>query len=157
MRPETDLRNFLAGRVCLLGFGNRLWGDDGAGSLLAEELEDCPGVFAIDGGMVPENHLERVAACEPGTVLLLDAGDFGGKPGDWRLLQPGESLLAGMSTHAGSPNMLARYLEVRTNAKVGLLLIQPGGMEYGEGLSDEVANVGAALAAIFKVYADRIQ
>ena len=35
---ERALSEFLLGRVCVLGFGNRLWRDEGFGSILAEAL-----------------------------------------------------------------------------------------------------------------------
>jgi hydrogenase maturation protease len=87
---ESDLKSILKGRVTTLGFGNRLWGDDGAGSVLAERLKAAnPDAPIFDGGMVPENYLEKVAATYPDTILLIDAADFGGQPGllestDWR-------------------------------------------------------------------------
>jgi len=151
MPPEDTLLNFLRGRICLLGFGNRMWRDDGAGSLLAEALENSSTVDAVDGGMVPENHLESVARKKPDTILLVDAADFGGLPGEWRLLEPGDTALTGVSTHAGSPHMLASYLEARTGAPVGMLAIQPGTSREGEGLSEEVAASVEALRALLSV------
>jgi hydrogenase maturation protease len=137
---ETRLQSFVKGRLCLLGFGNRMWRDDGVGSLLAARLENCPGLDSVDGGMTPENHLEKVAGKEPGTVLLADAADFGGAPGETRLFEAGEIALAGLSTHAGSPRMLAAYLEARTGAPVALLAIQPGDVSQGSELSSEVSG-----------------
>lgn len=116
-----------------------MWRDDGAGSQIAEALQDCPGLHAIDGGMVPENHFEKVVQTRPDTILMIDAGDFGGEPGELRLLQPDEVALSGLSTHAGSANMLAQYLNARCGAKVGLLAIQPGDVSEGEQLSPAVA------------------
>ena len=141
MKPEFEdaLSSFLAGRVCLLGIGNRLWRDDGVGSLTVEALQDRPEFCAVDGGMVPENYLETVASRHPDTVLIVDAADFNGRPGELRLLQPGEIASCGLSTHAGSPALLAEYLQARTGAGVGLLAIQPGNTSEGNELSPEVA------------------
>jgi hydrogenase 3 maturation protease len=125
--------------VAVLGFGNRLWRDDGAGSVLAERLADSqPAASVFDGGMVPENHLERIAKATPDTVLLVDAADFGGQPGDVRCFTGDELALVGLSTHAGSPRMLAAYLEARTGAAVTLLAIQPGDVSSGHELSGPV-------------------
>jgi len=135
--------------LCILGFGNRLWGDDGAGSHLAEALRDCPGVDAIDGGFVPENHLEAVVRTKPDTILLVDAAEFGGEPGEIRLLQPDDVVLSGISTHAGSPQMLAKYLEARSGAKVFLLAIQPGDTSEGQGMSQQVASTVDELMEFF--------
>jgi len=135
----SSLSTFLKGRVCILGFGNRLWRDDGVGSFLAEALQACPGLDAVDGGFVPENHLEIVAARNPDSILMIDATDFGGEPGEVRLLQPGDAALTGISTHAGSPQMLGKYLEARTGARVALLAIQPKDTSEGNELSPEVS------------------
>ena len=133
------LTPFLQGRVCVLGFGNRMWRDDGVGSCIAEALQDSPNLDSVDGGFVPENYLEVVASKNPDTILMIDAADFGGEPGEVRLLQPGDVALAGISTHAGSPQMLGKYLEARTGARVALLAIQPKDTSEGNELSPEVS------------------
>jgi hydrogenase maturation protease len=134
----AQLRDFIDGRVCLLGIGNRYWHDDGVGSLLAEALESCQGFDVIDAGFIPENHLETVARKNPKTILMADATDFGGKPGQVRLLYPDKVAYSGLSTHAGSLRMLAEYLKARTQASIALLAIQPADTSAGEGLSEEV-------------------
>ena len=94
------LNDLLAGRVCVLGIGNRLWRDDGVGSLVAEALQDRPELDAVDGGMVPENYLERVLGGRPETVLIVDAVDFDGRPGELRLLAPTQIAACVDSPHA---------------------------------------------------------
>ncbi len=145
---QYKLSEFFKGRVGILGFGNRLWRDDGAGSVIAEALSACPDFDAVDGGFVPENYLEKVIENNPETVLLIDAADFDGQPGEVRLLQPDELMPGGLSTHAGSPQMLARYFEARCGARVGLLAIQPGDVSEGDELSPEVA---AAVSHLVKM------
>ena len=146
---KPTLSYFLQGQISLLGFGNRMWGDDGVGSWLAQALEENTAVHAVDGGMVPENHLEKIVLHNPEAILLVDAGDFGGEAGEWRLLEPDDVLLAGVSTHAGSPQLLAKYLEARTGARVGMLVIQPGDVSEGEGLSPEVSATMNQLLELF--------
>ena len=133
------MNSLLQGRVCILGFGNRLWRDDGVGSCIAEALQNCPNLDSIDGGFVPENHLEIVARKNPDTILMIDAADFGGTPGETCLLQSGDVAVSGVSTHAGSPQMLGKYLEARTGARVALLAIQPKDTSQGNQLSPEVS------------------
>ena len=126
-------------RTAVLGFGNRLWRDDGAGSVVAERLAAAqPGAAVFDGGMVPENYLEKVANTHPATVLLVDAADFGGAPGEVRSFRGDELAQAGFSTHAGSPRMLATYLEARCGAEVTMLAIQPVDVRAGDVLSPQV-------------------
>lgn len=143
-----QLRDFIDGRVCLLGIGNRYWHDDGVGSYLAEALESCQGFDVIDAGFIPENHLETVASKNPKTILMVDATDFGGNPGQVRLLYPDKVAYSGLSTHAGSLRMLAEYLKARTQAPIALLAIQPADTSTGEGLSEEVARTLKSLLEI---------
>jgi len=144
-------KRLLKGRTAILGFGNRLWRDDGVGSVLAERLKALhPDAPVFDGGMVPENYLEKVAATEPDSILLIDAADFGGEPGECREFIGEELALTGLSTHAGSPQMLAAYLEARTGAEVKMLAIQPGDVGEGTQLSPRVELAVCALLENFE-------
>jgi len=137
---QHQLAAFIDGHVCLLGIGNRYWHDDGVGSYIAEALASCPGFDVIDAGFIPENHLEIVAGKRPDTILMVDATDFGGTPGQARLLYPDKVAYSGISTHAGSLQMLAEYLYARTKARIGLVAIQPADSSAGEGLSPVVSS-----------------
>jgi hydrogenase 3 maturation protease len=144
-RFTGELTRFLRGRTCLLGIGSRWWHDDGAGSHVAKTLSARDELDAIDAGFVPENFLETVARKQPDSILLVDTTDFGGTPGEVRLLSPDCVATAGLSTHAGSLRMLARYLQARCGAPVAIVAIQPGNTHAGEGFTPEVADAVAAL------------
>ncbi len=140
------LEGHLAGRVCVVGIGNRLAGDDGAGSAVAEKLaERAPG-YVIDAGIAPENHLEPIVRGEPDTILLVDAVEFGGEPGSVRLFDPRALRAGGLSTHATSLGIVTEYLAARCAARIVLLGIQPGRLRLGTALSDEVASSVGAVA-----------
>jgi len=100
--------------------------------------------------MVPENHLEAVVRTRPDTILMVDATDFDGTPGELRLLQGQEVAMCGVSTHAGSPKMLALYLAARTGARIALLAIQPADSGEGSELSDTVQTAVNYLTKILK-------
>lgn len=148
---EDQLTNFIDGHVCLLGIGNRFWRDDGVGSCIAEAMGSCQEFDVVDAGFIPENFLETVAGKNPDTILMVDATDFGGAPGQTRLLYPDKVAYSGLSTHAGSLRMLAEYLHARTQARIGLLAIQPADTSAGEGLSPVVSNTFRALLEILPV------
>ncbi len=135
---SSELEGVLAGRVCVLGVGNRDRRDDGAGSLVAERLAGGTTAPTFDAGAVPENYLEKVARLRPDTILIVDAADFGGAPGEARVLDPNTVAPAGLSTHALSLGMTAQFLEARTGARLVLLAIQPTDIGPGRGLSDAV-------------------
>ena len=135
-----QLNSFVGSHVCVVGIGNRHWHDDGIGSYIAEALDDRPDMDVIDAGFIPENHLEEVATRHPDSILMVDATDFGGEPGQARLIYPEKVSYSGVSTHAGSLRMLAEYMHQRTHAPVALLAIQPEDTSAGESLSPAVAE-----------------
>lgn len=137
---SSQLKRTFGGRVCVLGVGNRYRRDDGAGSLVAEYLVGRTDARSIDAGEVPENYLEQVAQSHPDTVLILDAFDFGGAPGDLRILDPDRVGASGLSTHALSLRMTAEYLSIRTRARLVFLAIQPADIGFGTELSENVSR-----------------
>lgn len=137
---SAQLKRTFDGRVCVLGVGNRYRRDDGAGSLVAEHLVGRTDARSIDAGEVPENYLEQVARSHPDTILILDAFDFGGAPGDLRILDPELVGSSGLSTHALSLRMTADFLRARTQARLALLAIQPADIGLGTELSQEVSR-----------------
>jgi hydrogenase 3 maturation protease len=134
------LAEHLVGRVCVVGIGNRLAGDDGAGSAVAERLAGRVEGRVIDAGIAPENHLEPALRDEPDTILLIDAVDFGEEPGSVRVLDAGTLATGGISTHATSLGMIHDYLRARSPARAVLVGIQPGELRLGAALSDRVAR-----------------
>ena len=137
---SSRLKRVLGGRVVVLGVGNRCRRDDGAGSLLAEQLDGQTGLKAIDAGAVPENYLERVARLQPDTILIIDAADFGGVPGDLRILEPELVGPSGVSSHVLSLQTIADFLKARTRARLAVLAIQPADIGLGTELSEEVSR-----------------
>lgn len=137
---QDQLARFINGRVCLLGIGNRHHHDDAIGSYLAEALEHRPDYDVIDAGMIPEDYVETTAHKHPDTILMVDATDFGGEPGEVRLLYPEQVADSGVSTHAGSLRMLAEYMHARTHARIALLAVQPADISDGKGLSPPVSK-----------------
>lgn len=120
-------------KFVVLGVGNRMRGDDGAGSLLAEMIG------GIDGGETPENYIWRVKDEKPDVVLIVDAIDMGVKPGKIAFLNP-EKLerWRAISTHRIPLSLLAKVIKEETGADVLIIGIQPKSIRFGEGLSSEV-------------------
>lgn len=89
-------------RILIVGVGNVLHGDDGFGVELAWRLakqELPPGVKVMEtgiGGMSVVQELMRGYDA----VLLLDAHQYGGQPGELRLLQPVLPDLSALDAHA---------------------------------------------------------
>ena len=141
-----DLDAFLVGRVCIVGVGNRQRGDDGAGPRLVDERKsESQGVW-LDAGAAPENFLEPIVRTRPDSVLIVDAVDFGGFAGEYRLLEPADVDSVSVSTHTGSLRLLSEYLTNRSGARVLILAIQPERIGPGECLSRAVEESVVELA-----------
>ena len=137
-------------RVAVLGIGNELNGDDGAGVRvvreLAARLPATPGVLLIDGGLAPENFTGPLRRFQPNLVLEVDAAHLGEAPGttswvDWR---EADGLSA--STHTLPPSVLAGYLVSELGCEVSLIGIQPACLEMSAPLSPAVERAVLQLA-----------
>ena len=134
-----QLRDRLSGkRVVILGVGNPLRGDDGAGPALIERLLGKVDATLIDAGDVPENYLGPVEAARPQVVLIVDAALFGANPGDIALVEIEELAGSNISTHNSSLALVARVIGSMTGAEVLLLAIQPETISFGAPLSPSV-------------------
>jgi hydrogenase 3 maturation protease len=131
----------LAGRkVVVVGIGNTLRGDDGAGSLVADRLRAWHPDVVFDAAQAPENYLAPIRRAAPDVVVLVDAADFGGRPGEVRTASAEDVEGSMMGTHAAPLSMFMRVLKEDTGADVMLLAVQAVTTELGGDLSDEVAG-----------------
>ncbi|MFC1461838.1 hydrogenase 3 maturation endopeptidase HyCI [Verrucomicrobiota bacterium] len=129
------------GKTCILGVGNRMKGDDGAGPMLIDRIAGRVKADCVDAGIVPENFLEKIIRMGPDTVLIVDALNFSGTPGDIRVLKPDAIASGGISSHALSLRMTCDYLNSRSRVSVHIVGIQPASTELGqEELSPQVSN-----------------
>ena len=131
-----------APRVAVVGVGQTLRGDDGAGALVAWQLArrcDDALLLVVEAEHAPENCLGLIGRFQPDVVLFVDAARGGGAPGDIVWLKAEEADGVGGSTHTLPLAMLGEYLATTTGAAVYVLGITPGEMAFGAGLSDPVA------------------
>jgi len=113
-------------------------GDDGAGALLAKRFSSRIGPLCIDAGTVPENFLEKIVRTQAGTVLIVDAVDFNGTPGELRVFETNDIAAGAISTHSLSLQMAGDYLKTRISARVLLLGIQPATTALGAEITPAV-------------------
>ena len=167
-----DLVSRCKGKVVMIGVGNPLKGDDGAGPFFIKQLKkwDCPSpsgrkglsqIFLtgrnkkgtvpvlVDAGEVPENYTGAITKAKPDTILIVDAADFGGKPGEIKMFGAGEINKAGFTTHSMSLNVFTEYLKQETGAEILLLAIQPKTVKPGVSLSQEdKTSIGNIIQAL---------
>lgn len=125
-------------RLVIVGVGNSLRGDDGLGPALVKRLQDKASAVLVDAGDVPENYLGVIQAAQPQAVLLVDAVDLGGEPGDCGLIEIDQLGGTSTTTHNASLALAAHVMQADTGADVFVLGIQPERRTFGEGLSASV-------------------
>jgi hydrogenase 3 maturation protease len=144
----TALERILPGKVMVLGVGNRLRGDDGVGSLIAEELKGLSPLAVLDCGEVPERFTGIIKEARPQTLLILDALDFKGRAGEIRLFEGTEIASVTFDTHKPSLSLLVKYLQAELGCAVYLLGIQPHSLAFGNNLNAEVAAAAKMIQAV---------
>jgi hydrogenase 3 maturation protease len=129
-------------RVAILGVGNEMNGDDGAGvrvvKALADRLAATPGLLLINGATAPENCTGPLRRFRPDLIVEIDAADQDEPPGtlawiDWR---DADGMSA--STHTLPPSVLATFLTTDLGCQMTLIGIQPVSLETGDPLSPAV-------------------
>jgi hydrogenase 3 maturation protease len=148
MNLQEQLAARIQGNVAIVGIGNPCRGDDAAGSLVARQIREAPGVRVIDAQDVPEDYLCLLVNQQPDTVVLIDAVDLGSAPGSVALLDKDQVAGYWPSTHRVPLCLLMNYLERETNAHVFLLAIQPRQTVFLQPVSEEVNASVTRLAAV---------
>jgi hydrogenase maturation protease len=132
------------GRVLVIGLGNRIRGDDGAGPRVAELVaERAPELEAIAWEREPTDLLTLWD--DAALVVLVDAV-AGARPGSWHRLELGEGPLSRRPGPTASTHVLtlAEVIELgrelaRMPARLVIFGVEAAGFEAGAGLSPAVA------------------
>jgi hydrogenase 3 maturation protease len=123
---RAELEELIEGRsIVLMGVGNKLRGDDAFGVLLGEKIEHDVGVRVFVAHDLPEDYAVKAADLRPDVLLIIDAADFGGEPGQMRLIRAQDIPPTPGVTHRPSLEMMARFLEVDAGAETWVLGVQP--------------------------------
>ena len=72
-------------------------------------------------------------------IILVDAVDFGGRPGEYRVLEAEDLKTTNLfSTHNASLSLTINYLQNNLKVDIIILIIQPKNISFGNNLSSEV-------------------
>ncbi len=109
----------------LMGIGNEIDGDDGAGPYAARYAERIKpeGWHIINAENVPENYTSVVRKLSPELLVIIDAADMGLEPGDLRIIPKERISLLTISTHSIPLSVFMDFLEESAD-KVVLVGIQ---------------------------------
>ncbi|MEN3039610.1 MAG: HyaD/HybD family hydrogenase maturation endopeptidase [Candidatus Kryptonium sp.] len=132
-------------KICVLGLGNPLLGDDGFGievvKKLKNEIGESPDIEIIDGGSLGIYLLPYLE--DKTHLIVVDIINFGGKPGEIVKLKLDEiPAFFGLKVSEHQITFheviaLMKLLEVKP-VESFLIGVQPKRSEWGEKISDEV-------------------
>ncbi len=125
--------------IVLLGIGNPLHADDGAGPKLAEMLAGTPGVTTFNCGTAPENFTWLVRRLDPDLLILADAADMGLLPGSVRIIPPEKIHDTSVGTHTLPLYHLVDFL-AEPSRKIVVIGIQPASLAWTDVLSPPVES-----------------
>lgn len=150
---EQELQEWFSGahRVVVAGIGNSLRRDDFVGVKIVRDLQGSASssVYLIECETVPENFIEPIIRFNPSHLLIIDAALLNLEPGSSKLLSSKQLMERPVvATHVLPLRIFCEYLATATNAKIALLLIQPGDTSFGEGLTREVQNTADRIARL---------
>lgn len=164
---KKELKNRLSGaaKIAVLGIGSQLLGDDAGGILAAEALRQSsvsggripkkPDIGIFIGGTAPENITSEIKRFGPSHIIIIDAADIGGSPGEIKLIDPEHIGGISFSTHNLPATMLIEYLKQFLKCEVIIIGIQPKSLEFGKEPSVEMKTaaetVASLLLSVFKI------
>jgi hydrogenase 3 maturation protease len=132
----------------VLGIGNRLGGDDAAGTCVVDMLNRRrqkakallpTEIMAIDTSTAPESYTSVIRQHQPDLLILVDAADMGLSPGALRTIMPEKISILSFSTHHMPLSMFVSYVK-EFCGKILLVGVQPEGTEMNKYLSKVVSK-----------------
>ena len=134
-----QLNNLRNSPTVIVGIGNILKGDDGAGPLVCEQLKRAK-VCAelIDAGTVPENYIQPIIKKAEHNMLVIDAIDFGASPGTIKIFRTEQLNSNAISTHTLSPHLFVDMVCQNIKLDVYFIGIQPAQTQLGQPVSAQI-------------------
>ena len=141
-------------KTLIVGIGNTLKGDDGAGPVVCQQLAGKISADLIDTGTVPENYIRKIINKAPENLVIIDAVDFGADPGAIKIFEPAQLSSTAISTHTLSPAVFVDMIQKEIEVCVYFIGIQPRQIQIGSSLSADVEGavklLSRTLAEVFK-------
>ncbi|MFH1752624.1 MAG: hydrogenase 3 maturation endopeptidase HyCI [Candidatus Omnitrophota bacterium] len=127
-----------SGPHVIVTVGNTLRSDDGVGPYIGSHLHSARDILIINAEQNPEGCIDEAVQFKPKRVLIIDAADFKGVPGEARLIDRESIPETTVSTHTIPLSVITSIIASDANAEVLFLGIQMKNAGMGEGLSREV-------------------
>ncbi len=127
---KTESKNIL------LGIGNSLRGDDGAGSFIARNFHHHLWI-SLDSGTAPENFTSKIKDVKPNLLIIIDAAELNLASGAFRIIPYNKISELQFSTHSIPLSFLLDYLKSFCK-EIIMIGIQPGSTNLSDNLSQNV-------------------
>lgn len=145
----TQLNKLRGPDTVIVGIGNTLKADDAAGPLVCQKLRQAnSSAELIDTGTAPENYIQPIIKKKPRNLIIIDAIDFGGSPGQIKIFRPEQLSSLVISTHALSPRVFIDMIRAELDIDVHFIGIQPAQTTLGQPVSTEVSRAVQQLSDI---------
>ena len=150
---STPFNNLLgklkfSGSIVIIGLGNPDRADDGIGIALASRLKAISPerVHSEEERSVEGIVLNLLDHEEVGAILFIDAADFGGKPGEFKLFSSEEidKFVPAITTHKVPISLLMGLIQQK-NIEPYLLGVQPESLEFLGEMSKSVRKTVSIL------------
>jgi hydrogenase maturation protease len=140
---RQELDRYREDELIFVGLGNDYRGDDAAGLIFVDRLNEISSFKAshfIRAGTNPENYLQEILDSKAQIVVFVDAARYGAKPGEINWLDAGNLNNVDISTHAFSIKMIEKYLTLHKKLQFRYVGIEPQSTKLGSTLSKSVAD-----------------
>jgi len=127
-------------KTVIVGVGQILKGDDGAGPSICRQLQNKICAEVIDAATVPENYIQTIIKKAPQNLVIIDAIDFAAPAGTIKIFKPQQLDSLVLSTHVLSPHLFIDMIKKQIEVEVCFIGIQPAQIGLGQPLSAEVTR-----------------
>ncbi len=143
---ETDQLDWNA--LLIVGMGNRIKSDDGAGIYISEELrkQGIENIVIAENSI--ENYIGKINRHKANIILMIDAMDMDEEPGYFKIVPIDRIMNTTTNTHNLSLRTISSFFEAENQWVLG---IQPEEVSFGIGLTPRVQS--AADRIIFELVA----
>jgi len=131
---DTIFQQFKHKQILCAGIGNQLRRDDGVGVYITRNLTHTEFICPLCVEVSIENYIGRINQTYADYLLLIDSMDFNERPGYWNLLPIEKVQGITTNTHNVSLDKVSELF----NKQTYILGIQPGNLNFGEEMTDEV-------------------
>ncbi len=129
-------------KVCVLGVGNRIRGDDGVGPAVIDELEktysDEKDVLLLNVQASPESFMRDIESFRPDKMIIIDSVEMEGFPGEVRQIDYHTIRKQALSTHKLPLTLFIDFLQRKMKFRLLFFGVQPKTIGFNRRMSDSV-------------------